>query len=240
MLLGLSGIISMSKIAFVSDIHGNYPALSAVLNDCRQRGISTIYCLGDLVGYYSQINEVIDTLRDLNIPCVMGNHDYAMANNNGVIDRSKTCTNVLTKQLSYITPSNLEFVKNLPDQKIIDYNGQQVFCVHGGLNDHIDEYLGELNDEYFAALPENVAYVVTAHNHKAMVADFKNVKYANCGSIGQPRDHDPRASYAILEDNEFKIVRVDYNIDETVNKMKENGFPDYIAAVLYKGYRIGE
>ena len=230
----------MSKIAFISDIHGNYPALCAVLNDCKQRCISTICCLGDLVGYYSQINEVIDTLRDLKIPCVMGNHDYAMTYNNGNIDRSKTCTNVLTKQLAYITPTNLDFVKNLPDQMIIDYEGQQVLCVHGGLNDHIDEYLGELNDEYFAALPENVAYVVTAHNHKAFVADFRNVKYANCGSIGQPRDHDPRASYAILEDNEFKIVRVDYDIDETVNKMKESGFPDYIANVLYKGFRIGE
>lgn len=230
----------MNKIAFISDIHGNYTSLLAVLEDCKLRNVDSIYCLGDLVGYYSQVNEVIDTIRNMDIPCIMGNHDYAITNKNGEINRSKTCTNVLKKQLEYISPLNLSFLNELQDNLVIDYSGKKILCVHGGINDHIDEYLGDLYENYFKNLPEDISYVVTAHSHKALVVDFDKVKYANCGSVGQPRDHDPKASYVILENGEFQIIRVKYDIDKTVNSMRENGFPDYIAQVLYKGYRIGE
>ena len=233
-------IISMSKCAFISDIHGNYPALCAVLKYCRENKVSSIYCLGDLVGYYSQINEVINTMRDLGIPCIMGNHDYAMAFNNGKIDRSKTCTNVLMRQLNYISPKNLEFIRTLPDQMKINIDGETVWCIHGGINNHIDEYVNVLDDAYFANLPQNVSFVITAHNHKATVLNLNQIKYANSGSVGQPRDHDPRASFVILENHSFDIVRVEYDINKVVEKMRENGFPDYISDVLYTGSRIGE
>ncbi len=84
----------MSKTAFISDLHGNYPALEAVLKDIDAKGIKNIICLGDVVGYYSMINEVIETLHKRKIPTIMGNHDFAMVNTHGVIERSKTCTNI--------------------------------------------------------------------------------------------------------------------------------------------------
>ena len=67
------------KIALISDIHGNYEALTAVLAECDRLGVSSIYCLGDVVGYYSQVNECCDELRSRAIPCLMGNHDWYMA-----------------------------------------------------------------------------------------------------------------------------------------------------------------
>ena len=103
----------MNKIAFISDIHGNYPALKAVLQDIDSLHVEKVYCLGDLVGYYSQINEVINTIKSRKIECILGNHDYAMIHNKGIIDRSKTCTNVLTKQLGYISSDNLDFLRSL-------------------------------------------------------------------------------------------------------------------------------
>jgi putative phosphoesterase len=230
----------MSRVAFISDIHGNFPALQAVLEDCRNKKVDSIYCLGDLVGYYSQINEVIDIIRQDHIPCIMGNHDFAMVKNNGIINRSKTCTNVLIKQRSFITPENFKFLKELENHAIINIDGAKVLCIHGGINDYIDEYIGELTDEYFSKLPQDITHVVSAHSHKATVISFSRIHYANSGSVGQPRDHDARASYVILKDGEFEIERVEYSIDATVNKMKDNGFPDYIAQVLYTGKRIGE
>lgn len=230
----------MSKFAFISDIHGNLPALQTTLADVDACEVDNIYCLGDLVGYYSQINEVIDLIRSREIPCLMGNHDYALVNNAGVIERSRTCTNVLTRQLEYIKKDNLDFLKSLPSEMTIESSFGNIFCVHGGLNDHIDEYLPELSDDYFSNLDKAIKYVVTAHNHMAKVCQFNIVTYANTGSIGQPRDHDPKASWLLFDNGNFEIKRVKYNIDDTRHAMRDKGFDDYISEVLYKGYRIGE
>ena len=81
-------IISMNKIAVISDIHGNYPALKAVLDEIDSDGIKDVICLGDIVGYYCQVNECIDVLRERKIYCLLGNHDYYMISN--------TCCNSLS------------------------------------------------------------------------------------------------------------------------------------------------
>lgn len=230
----------MSRLAFISDIHGNFPALNAVWKDIQSREIDKVVCLGDLVGYYSQINEVIELLRNNKVKCIIGNHDYAMAFNDGVINRSGTCTNVLRKQLAYIHKDNLNFIKTLPKSLVIEDNTNCILCIHGGLNDYIDEYLSELNDAYFEGLDKKYTHVVTAHNHMVRIQDFSNIHYANSGSIGQPRDHNPMSSYLVYDNGKFEIVRVEYDIDSTREAMRQQGFPDYISEVLYKGYRIGE
>lgn len=229
----------MSKFAFISDIHGNYSALKAVLRDIDLQKVDKIYCLGDLVGYYSQINEVIDTIKKRRIECIIGNHDYAMVHNGGIIERSKTCTNILTKQLNYITSENLEFLRRLDATMTIEIGQYKIFAVHGGLNNHIDEYLSNLSDNYFKALDKSITHVITGHNHLPKVKHYGNILYANCGSVGQPRDYNPMASYAIFEEGKYNIRRVSYNIDETIKQMKVDGFPDYIADVLHKGCKIG-
>lgn len=230
----------MSRIAFISDIHGNFPALSAVLDDIAERKVDSTYCLGDLVGYYSQINEVIDVIRQKNIPCIIGNHDYALIHNNGIIPRSRTCTNVLTKQLEYISSPNLSFLKTLPDSLIIEDNKNKIMAVHGGLNDYIDEYIQEITESYFSSLDPTISYVVTAHNHKADIQHFSKVHYANTGSVGQPRDHDPRASYLLYDNGSLEIIRVSYDIEAIIRQMESDGFPSYISEVLRTGSRIGE
>src|SRR5574344_1322105 len=128
----------MNKIAFISDIHGNFPALSAVLNDINQQGIDQIFCLGDLVGYYCCINEVIDEIRKNCIESCLGNHDFALINNGGIIQRSKTCTTTLTKQLGYISKDNINYLKKMSSKLTISYNDKKIICIHGGLNNHID------------------------------------------------------------------------------------------------------
>ena len=229
----------MSKFAFISDIHGNYSALKAVLLDIDLHKVDKIYCLGDLVGYYSQINEVIDTIRNRNIECIIGNHDYAMIHNGGVIDRSKTCTNVLTKQLEYIRAENLEFLRGLDSSMQITDGEYSIFAVHGGLNDYVDEYLSNLTEDYFDLIDSSITHVITGHNHLPKVERFGDIQYANSGSVGQPRDYNPMAGYVIFDNGNFSVYRVTYDIEETVQKMKEYGFPDYIAEILHKGCKIG-
>lgn len=239
MLLDLFLIISMSKVAFISDIHGNYPALKAVLHDIDNQRVDRIFCLGDLVGYYSQINEVINTIREREISCIIGNHDYAMIHSKGVIERSKTCTNVLTRQLEYISAENFEFLHSLKDSMSLSIDGYTIFAVHGGLNDYIDEYLPELSLGYFEKLDEHITHVITAHNHIPKVADYGRIHYANSGSVGQPRDYNPKSGYVLFENGIFTIHRVSYDFEDTIQRMKDDGFPDYIAEILSKGCKIG-
>lgn len=230
----------MSRIAFISDIHGNMPALNAVLDDICTQDISDIYCLGDLVGYYSEINQVIDTIRERKIKCCMGNHDYAIAFNGGVIPRSRTCTNVLGTQLKYITKENLSFLSELPLMIEIESGDRSILCVHGGINDPVDEYIDVNDSSYFKNIESKYDILISGHNHIPIIKDYGTIFYGNTGSVGQPRDHDPRASYIIYESGELRIRRVEYNIDETRKKMREHGFPEYISEILYKGFRIGE
>ena len=229
----------MNKLAFISDIHGNYPALKAVLQDIDTLNVDKIYCLGDLVGYYSQINEVINTIKLRKIECILGNHDYAMIHNSGVIERSKTCTNVLTKQLEYINTENLDFIRKLNTSITVHAGDYSIFAVHGGLNDYVDEYLSELSENYFDKLDKTITHVITGHNHLPKVERYGNILYANSGSVGQPRDYNPMAGYVIFEKGIFTIRRVSYNVDETIQQMKIDGFPDYIAEILRKGCTIG-
>lgn len=117
------------KIAVIADVHGNYPALTAVLKDIEAEGVDQVYCLGDLVGYYCMIDEVIDTLRERGIPCLMGNHDYALCFTGGVIDRSKTCTRILGRQLQEIRSDNRDWLSQLPDHVSFQL-GEKTFFVY--------------------------------------------------------------------------------------------------------------
>ena len=230
----------MGKIAFISDIHGNFPALQAVWADIKSRGISEIYCLGDLVGYYCQINEVISFIRDNHIPCLMGNHDYALCYNEGKITRSKTCTSILKSQLSFISITNLYFLRTLPLSFHLSLESHSFWCMHGGPNDPIDEYFNTKVEIGFSKSALGVSHLVTAHSHIPEIKFLGDVCYANSGSVGQPRDYINTASYLLFEKGAFEVLRVPYDIDSIVTCMKENGYPEYISSILYRGCRIGE
>ena len=88
-------------------------------------------------------------------------------------------------------------------------------------------------------MDKTITHLITGHNHLARVERCGNILYANSGSVGQPRDYNPMAGYVIFEEGMFTIRRIPYNIDETIQQMKIDGFPDYIAEVLRKGCKIG-
>ena len=215
------------KIAFISDIHGNYEALKAVLAKLDGYGISQIYCAGDVVGYYSQVNECCDTLRLRGIPTIMGNHDWYMAGG-GFCPRSRSVNDCLFYQRSVIKDENVAWLKTLPVQMEVG----KIRMVHGGWSDPIDEYL-EPNQEYFERVLGDIC--VSGHVHVQTLQHYGNKTYCNPGSVGQPRDGDPRAAFAVYDGKSFNLHRVEYDMQKVFDLMDAAGFNDY----YYGGLKTG-
>jgi putative phosphoesterase len=215
------------KIAFISDIHGNYEALKAVFSKLDKLGISEVYCVGDIVGYYSQINECCNELRSRGIQSVMGNHDWYLAGG-GFCPRSKSVNDCLAYQKGVIEKENLDWLGSLPVHLKIG----NIKMVHGGWGDPIDEYL-KPTQEYFENIDGNV--FVSGHTHVQTIQQFGDKTYCNPGSVGQPRDGDPRAAFAVYDGKDFELHRVEYDMQKVFDLMEAAGFNDY----YYGGLKTG-
>lgn len=217
----------VAPIAFISDVHSNFVALEAVLERIDSLGIDTIFCAGDVAGYHTQINECCNTLRERGVRTVMGNHDWYLSGN-GLSHRSKSVDSVIQFQSEIITRENLQWMQNLP----LQITTEAFRMVHGSWSNPLDHYIeGEESD--FAGLGRGV--FITGHSHIPVVREFSFGTYCNPGSVGQPRDFDPRASFAVLQDGRFRIERVNFDIDKVVCLMKNNGFGEWHYGGLYTG-----
>jgi putative phosphoesterase len=215
--------------AFISDIHGNHEALSAVLARIDQLGVDRIYCAGDVAGYYSEVNACCDTLRARNIPTVMGNHDWYLGNAGWCL-RSRSVNDCLDYQRRVITPQNLAWLRTLP----LQIEAGSVRMVHGGWSDPIDEYL-KPTPAYFEHLDGH--FFLTGHTHLPCVHRFGDKVYCNPGSVGQPRDGDPRAAFAVFDGSGFELHRVGYDFRKVFALMDAAGFNDYYYGGLATGAR---
>jgi predicted phosphodiesterase len=225
----------MDRIAIIADIHGNFPALRAVLDDIESHAVSKIYCLGDLVGYYCMINEVIDAMCERGVESVMGNHDYALAWRDGEIPRSKSATLVLKRQQEYITARNLAYLKALPRRIEFQLGDRSYVGVHGGLDDELDEYIRDISADYLDRHAFHADVLLSGQTHVPLHVVMAHKIYANPGSVGQPRDGDPRASYLVVEGTQFTFRRVSYDVADIVDRMHAMGFPAYLAQRLAAG-----
>ncbi|HEX3568973.1 MAG TPA: metallophosphoesterase family protein [Candidatus Saccharimonadales bacterium] len=206
-------------IAILSDIHGNYVALERALQAIDKMNIKDIYCLGDIVGYYPQVNEVCDELRKRNAKCIIGNHDWYMLADS-FCDRSQTVNDTLAYQKKIITKENLEWLKSLPVHR--EYKGLSM--VHGGWTNPLDEYL-EPSRAYFDKV--GGTYFASGHKHVQRLEDYGNKVYCNPGSIGQPRDGDNRAAFATWDGSTFELHRVSYDYEKVGELMEKAGFSGY-------------
>lgn len=211
------------------------------MESIHAHGVERIYCLGDLVGYYCHFNEVTKLISEAQIPTVMGNHDHALVNNDGVIARSKTCTTILKWQLERLNPSNASYLRSLPSEHSFEWGGKAILMVHAGLKDPIDEYVFDVDNDYLKQLKAPNEVLVTGHTHLAAYKRFYTGRaWLNPGSVGQPRDGDPRASYLTIdEDWNVEFVRVAYDYQKLIQEMAAHGFAPYISEGLTTGKKIG-
>lgn len=217
-------------IAIISDIHGNFEALKSVLNDIDNLGVKEIYCLGDVVGYYPQVNECCTELIKRNIHTLIGNHDWYLISGTRS-KRSKSADLCLDFQSKIINKQSLDWLKSNRLLIVLD----KLCMVHGGWKNPIDEYLFNIENSYFDKIPFD--FFVSGHTHIPVLGCFNGKKYCNPGSVGQPRDDDYRASYAIFDGNDFTINRVDYDVEKICQISKMNGYDEYLYNRLRYGYR---
>ena len=220
-------------IAIISDIHANYPALKAVIDDIQRRGIKKIISLGDICGYHSMINECIGLLRENNVINIRGNHDNYMIENEQC-ERSISVNKSLDFQRQVITNENIEWLK----QSIPFYKDSLCYMVHGSFSENgMDHYLYTINNDMFSTFKEK--YFFAGHTHvQTLLSLDKNRFFCNPGSVGQPRDGDYRAAYAIINDDAIELIRLEYDIDMIANHMKKNGFESYFYENLYRGTNL--
>jgi predicted phosphodiesterase len=239
--------------AVISDIHGNLEALLSVIRyiESNKEKIDKVVCLGDIVGYGADPGECIKLTREVSDVILAGNHDFAVCEQTSIEDFNMYAKEAVLWSRGALNEDETNFLKRLPlkhEEKRIDF-------VHSSL--HRPEswrYLLRPHDTHidFQILEKEVLFVGHTHVPIIFEDDGKNVKASssyelslnsrnkyiiNPGSVGQPRDRDPRASFAIFDsDSEYiEIVRVDYDIKKAQRKILDAGLPEILATRLGYG-----
>lgn len=218
-------------LAILSDIHGNLPALQAVMKDALARGCDRFISLGDVVSYYAQPGECIDLLKKHNATNILGNHDSYLVNDTNC-PRSRAVSVIVDHHKKIVTASQLDWLK----QSLPFLQEGTTLYVHGGPEDPQDQYLYTVSSKIF---PPGVDVLFSGHTHVQTLVEFDGKTYCNPGSVGQPRDGDTRAAYATIEEGKIVLHRVAYDIDRTVAVMKKAGYEPLYYENLYKGAQIG-
>jgi putative phosphoesterase len=219
-------------IAIISDVHGNLPALRAVVDTALKLGCSRFISLGDVVGYCAQPGECIELLRDHDALNIMGNHDYYLTFAEAC-PRSQIVSRIIEYQRGVVSEDQITWLRKSPPSH---REGNTLF-VHGGPNDPRNEYLYSISKK---RIPADVEVLFSGHTHVQKLARFSDDKaYCNPGSVGQPRDGDSRAAFAVVKEKEIVLQRVSYEIDQTIYEMQRAGFPSHFYENLRIGAQIG-
>jgi putative phosphoesterase len=235
----------MDRVAVITDIHGNLPALEAALARIEELDVDGLYCGGDLVGYGPHPNAVCALIEERGIPTIYGNYDYAIGrdledcgcayvtrHDRELGQQSVDWTLANTNQRSKA------FIRDLPFDLRFDLGGQRVRLVHGSPR-KVNEYLF---DDKPARTFERIAagadcdVLVFGHTHKPWVREYGGVLFVNCGSVGKPKDGDPRGAFAVLEAADGKpavtIERVEYDAQAVAREVAAAGLPGEFAEKL--------
>jgi putative phosphoesterase len=232
-------------VAVITDVHANLPALEAALARIEQLGIERVFCGGDLVGYGPHPNEVCALIEDRGIPTIYGNYDYAIArdledcgcayvtqHDRELGQRSVDWT------LAHTDRRAKDFMRGLPFDLRFEVGEQAIHLVHGSPR-KVNEYLFEDKPDSLyerLAAAEEADVLVFGHTHKPWVREHGGVLFVNCGSVGKPKDGDPRGAFAILspEGREVGVTieRVSYDAEFVATEVAAAGLPGEFAEKL--------
>ena len=242
------------RYAIIADIHANLAAFTAVLDDIKRRGgVEEVWCLGDVVGYGPDPSQCIGLLRQHNHVCVVGNHDLAAIGKLATSEFNPDAAIACRWTGQQLSPEDIDYLEKLP----LVIQKEDFTLVHGSPREPIWEYLISISSakENFAYFQSQLCLV--GHSHVPLIFRFnetgacvfsqftpniglmlgKSRLIINPGGVGQPRDGDPRASYAIY-DNETKLVklyRVAYDISVTQARMVKHNLPMRLVTRLSYG-----
>jgi len=242
------------RYAIIADIHANIEAFSAVLADIERRGgVDEFWCLGDIVGYGPDPRQCIETLRRYDHICVLGNHDWAAIGKLNLADFNPDAAVACRWTAQELNDEDVQYLESLP----LVIEKDDVTLVHGSPRDPIWEYLLSISSarENFAYF--NSPFCLVGHSHVPSIFRLnetggcsfspfqeniglilgKSRLIINPGGVGQPRDGDPRASYAILdsENRMAWLYRIPYDISATQAKMVQHNLPVRLVSRLSRG-----
>jgi putative phosphoesterase len=233
------------SVAVITDIHGNLPALQAALARIEELGIERVFCGGDLVGYGPHPNEVCALIAQRQIPSIYGNYDFAIARDQDDCG----CAYVTAHErelgrrsvqwtLAHTGPDAKDFMRGLPFDLRFELGNVEAHLVHGSPR-KVNEYLVE---DKPASLYERLAaaerdpLLVFGHTHKPWAHAYGGVLFVNCGSVGKPKDGDPRGSFALLtpggDGARVSIERVAYDAAALAAELRAAGLPGEFADKL--------
>jgi putative phosphoesterase len=218
------------KIAVISDIHSNLEALEAVLDEIDKLGIKEIYCCGDVVGFNASPHEVIALIQERNIPCVQGNQDFVAACLHNLNWFNPDARAAILWTHRHLSKEEKKWLFQLP----MKFHNKDFTMWHGSEKDTFE---GLYPDALSQVKMPKTRMLFTGHIHASFVKEVKGILVVNPGSVGQPHDKDPRASFAIvdLSNHTASIKRISYDIDAAAEKIIKAGLPTPLAKRLYKG-----
>lgn len=239
-----------TKYAILGDIHGNWDALSVVIDDAINRGVTEFVCVGDIVGYNANPSECLNKIRELKCITVRGNHDHYCAYDECLEDFHPLAANVVDWTRRQLTPDQVEYLRDLKlTRRIAGFT-----IVHSTLD--MPDKWGYVFDTLEA--DANFNYQSTTlcfhgHTHVPVVyekssrvtrEEYSKIKivlgkkyFINVGSVGQPRDGDPRSAYVTYdpEQKEVALHRIEYDIPSAQDKIRRAGLPEKLAKRLELG-----
>jgi putative phosphoesterase len=234
------------RLAIYSDIHGNLPALEAVLNDIGRGSFDAVYCLGDLVGYGASPNEVVDRIRQERTPTIMGNYDDGVGYERDECgcayredDERERGQRSLEWTKARTTSENKGFLRVLAPQIRFEADGKRVLLVHGSPR-KMNEYLFEdrpLSSFERLAATSNADVIVFGHTHKPYTKLVDGVLFVNVGSVGKPKDGDWRACYAAIDLSAPNVTfaRVEYDVRGAADAIRRTDLPHEFAEDIETG-----
>ena len=239
------------RYAIISDVHANIDALNPVLDAIDAKNIDRTICLGDVVGYNANPNECADAMRERDIPTILGNHDAVACGIEEPWGFNPVALRAALWTREQLTPENIDWLRSLPDA----LNFGAFVGVHGAPKNH-NTYLFSWEDilpHLYFLVEQNTNICTIGHTHTPGIFSADGVYvvdddsmfslgdeksfFINPGSVGQPRDNDPRAAFGILdtEADTYEQVRVEYPVDAAAERVVEAGLPEFLAERLGQG-----
>lgn len=236
------------KIAALGDIHGNIEALKAAYGAAVREGVDKVYHLGDLGGYAPDVNEVVDFLIGHGVEGVQGNYDDAVGNGREhcgcrYVDAVQAGMAELSFEWTkgHAAQKSREYMKGLPFEILFPLDGLMVKLFHATPMKNNLYWHEDRDDRFFLDMARRARadVMIYGHTHLPYRKDLKGRVFINAGSVGKPKDRDPRASLAIVEISNGVVkadfMKVPYDIGKTVDAILGSGLPPYFAERLKEG-----
>jgi sugar O-acyltransferase (sialic acid O-acetyltransferase NeuD family)/putative phosphoesterase len=227
----------MTTLAIIADIHGNAPALDAVIKAVGDQADAWL-CAGDIAGHLPMVDEVIARLRQLGAYCVMGNHDYALTHNLPIAN-SLAASWAIQKQRVYVSSQSKHFLASLSEKLELEFEGKSILLAHGGPNDYLHQRIASVDRGLLDAFQSDILIVGNRHRPLIYVDTLKTV--LNPGSVGLPSDGEKRARVILLAlpSGHVRLLEISYDPAPLFRSMYELGYDERYFNCLKAGRWVG-